>query len=229
VTANHIELYGVSKAFVTMGRRHTVFRNLDLKISKGVNLGVIGPNGAGKSTLLKLLAGAEIPDSGSVQRHSRLSWPVGFSGAFDRELSGIANARFCARIYNRDARDVTAFTTDFSGLGDFMSWPIKVYSAGMRARFAFALSMAIDFECLLIDEVLGVGDADFRAKCTAALDERRRTSDIILVSHNLKDIIRLCDRVMILGGARPIISDDVVKTVKRYNLALTGNLEESDA
>lgn len=229
MSANHIELYGVSKAFVTMGRRHTVFRNLDLKIEKGVNLGVIGPNGAGKSTLLKMLAGAEIPDSGVVRRYSRLSWPVGFAGAFDRQLSGIANARFCARIYNRDPAEVTAFTTDFSGLGDFMKWPVKVYSSGMRARFAFALSMAIDFECLLIDEVLGVGDADFQAKCATALDERRRTSDIILVSHNLKDIIRLCDRVVILGGEKPIISDDVVKTVKRYNLALTGSLEEYGA
>jgi capsular polysaccharide transport system ATP-binding protein len=154
-----------------------------------------------------------------------MSWPLGFSGAFSANLSGIANARFVARIYNRDPDYVAQFTREFSGLGEYMDWPLQVCSTGMRARFAFALSMAIDFETILIDEILGVGDADFRAKCAAALDERRSRADIILVSHNLKDIIRLCDRVVILGGRQPIVSDDVLKTVKRYNMALTGSAD----
>jgi len=223
-----LECIDVTKSYVTMGRRHTVFQNLNLSLPKGINVGLIGPNGSGKSTLLRLLAGADVPDEGYVVRNTRLSWPLGFSGGFSPHLSGIANARFAARIYNRDPNHVAAFTEEFSGLGEFMKWPLKVCSTGMRARFAFALSMAIDFETILIDEILGVGDADFRAKCTAALDERRARSDIILVSHNLKDIIRLCDRVVILGGRQPIISDDVVKTVKRYNLALTGSADGVD-
>jgi capsular polysaccharide transport system ATP-binding protein len=225
----HARLSQVTKSYTTMGQRHAVFRDLDLEFERGVNLGVIGPNGSGKSTLLRLIAGADVPDRGRVVRYSRLSWPIGFSGVFDPALSGIVNARFCARIYGRDPGEVTDFTSDFSGLGDFMKWPLQGYSAGMRARYAFGLSMAIDFDCMLIDEVLGVGDQDFRAKCAVALEQRRQTSDIILVSHNLKDIIRLCDRVLILGGRKPVISDDVAKTVKRYSYALTGANEEIDA
>jgi capsular polysaccharide transport system ATP-binding protein len=224
----NLEVVGVSKSYISLGRRHTVFKDLNLDFPKGVNVGLIGPNGSGKSTLLRLLAGADIPDEGYVRRNVRLSWPLGFGAAFNGMLSGIANARFVARIYNRDPDYVADFTAEFSGLGEFMKWPLKVCSTGMRARYAFALSMAIDFECILIDEILGVGDADFRAKCDAALEERRAKSDIILVSHNLKDIIRLCDRVIILGGHKPIISDDVVKTVKRYSLVMTGSAEGAE-
>lgn len=218
----NIELKDVTKSYVSMGRRHTVFKNLTLDFPRGVNVGVIGPNGAGKSTLLRLLAGADAPDSGFVVRHARMSWPVGFAGGFSGDLTGVANARFCARIYDRDPNEVAAFTREFSGLNDFMDWPLKACSPGMRARYAFALSMAIDFECLLIDEILGVGDVDFRAKCEEAIEARRATSDVILVSHNLKDILRLCDRVVVLGGERPIVSDDVARTVKRYSIALGG-------
>lgn len=221
----NVEMVSVTKSYLSLERRHTVFRDLSLQFPRGINIGVIGPNGSGKTTLLKLLAGAEIPDSGRVSRNSRLSWPVGFSGAFNKNLSGIANARFCARIYNRDPNEVVTFTREFSGLNDFMEWPLSACSTGMRARYAFALSMAIDFECLLIDEILGVGDVEFRAKCAEALDARRASSDVILVSHNLKDIIRLCDRVIILGGHRPIVSDDVVKTVKQYSLAVGGSVD----
>jgi capsular polysaccharide transport system ATP-binding protein len=221
----NIEVVGVSKAFVSFGRRHTVFADLNLTFPRGVNTAVIGPNGAGKTTLLRLLAGAEAPDRGYVDRHTRLSWPLGFSGCFSPHLSGVANARFAARIYEHDPDYVVAFTKEFSGIGAFMDWPMKGYSTGMRARYSFALSMAIDFDCILIDEILGVGDADFKAKCAAALDERRARSDLILVTHNLKDVIRLCDRVIVIGGPKPIISDDVVGTVKRYSLALTGSAE----
>ena len=221
-----IRLVNVSKTYVSRAGRHTVFRNLNLEFPRGRNVGVIGANGSGKSTLLNLIAGADEPDTGYVDRNLRLSWPVGFSGAVNLNLTGVANARFCARLYNRDPDEVVALTAEFSGLHDVMHWPAKSYSTGMRAKFGFALSMAIDFDCLLIDEVLGVADAEFRAKCHAAIEERRQRSDIILVSHNLKDVIRLCDRVVVLGGAQPIISDDVQKTVKSYALAMN-NVQEA--
>lgn len=221
-----IKLVDVSKAYVAMGRRHEVFRDLNLEFPRGRNTGVIGPNGAGKSTLLRLLAGADQPDTGYVSRDVRLSWPIGFSGAVNPTLSGTANARFCARIYGRDPNAVADFTFDFAELHEFKDWPVKAYSTGMRAKFSFALSMAIDFECLLIDEILGVGDTEFRAKCNAAIEERRQQCDVILVSHNLKDIMRLCDRVVVLGGPRPIVSDDVRKTVKQYAMSV-GNLQEA--
>lgn len=211
-----VQLVNVTKSYVTRGQRHTVLRRLSLDIPSGLNVGVIGPNGSGKSTLLKLIAGAELPDSGTVRRRARISWPVGFSGALNPGLTGTANARFCARLYGRDPNEVVRFTREFSALDDFMDWPVKTYSKGMRSRLAFAVSMAIDFECLLIDEVMSVGDADFRAKCVSALNERRARSSLILVTHNLKEVRRLCDRVVILGGGEPIISDDVTETIKFY-------------
>jgi len=226
--ALHSELVGVEKTYSVRGEHHTVFKDLNLKFERGANVGVLGPNGAGKSTLLRMIAGAEQPDRGYVDRFSRISWPLGFGGCFQPFMTGTANARFAARIYKADPEYVVAATREFAGIGDFMGWPVKGYSTGMRARFAFALSMAIDFDCILIDEILGVGDQDFRAKCATALDERRAKSDIILVTHNLKDVIRLCDRVVILGGPKPIISDDVEYTVKRYNLVLTGGAKTID-
>jgi capsular polysaccharide transport system ATP-binding protein len=221
-----VRLVNVSKTYTSYGRNLTVFNGLDLEFPRGRNTGVIGPNGAGKSTLLRLIAGAEQPDTGYVSRDTRLSWPIGFTGAINQQLSGTANARFCARLYARDPNDVVAFTADFSGLHDVMHLPVKAYSTGMRAKFAFAMSMAIDFECLLIDEVLGVGDAEFRAKCATAMEERRARCDVILVSHNLKDVIRMCDRVVVLGGPRPIISDNVQRTVKQYAISV-GAVQEA--
>lgn len=217
-----IRLVNVSKSYVTMGKRKRVFSNINLTLARGRNIGLIGANGTGKSTLLRMIAGAEAPDTGYVSRDVRLSWPIGFSGAININLTGTANARFCARLYGRDAAQVAAETADFSGLGEFMHMPVKTYSTGMRAKLAFSISMAIDFECMLIDEVLGVGDTDFRAKCNAAIEERRATTSIILVTHNLKDVIRLCDQVVVLGGPQPIVSDDVAKTVKQYAITLSG-------
>jgi capsular polysaccharide transport system ATP-binding protein len=221
-----IRLVNVSKSYISPTGRHQVFRDLNLDFPRGRNTGVIGANGSGKSTLLNLLAGADQPDSGYVDRDVRMSWPVGFSGAVNPALSGVANARFCARLYDRDPDEVAALTAEFAGLEAVMQWPVKNYSTGMRAKFGFALSMAIDFECLLVDEVLGVADAAFRAKCHAAIEERRARCDMILVSHNLKDVIRLCDRVVVLGGPQPIVSDDVQKTVKTYALAMN-NVQEA--
>lgn len=223
-----VEVVGVSKAYVTLGRRHQVFDNLSLSFPPRITVGLIGPNGSGKSTLLKLIAGGEQPDEGYILRNMRLSWPIGFSGAVNPGMSGTANARFCARLYGRDPKDVVRFVQEFSGLEDFMEWPVRTYSKGMRSRLAFALSMAIDFDCLLIDEVMSVGDADFRAKCSAALEERRARGNFILVSHNLKDITRLCDRVVILGGREPIISDDVTAAVKHYAATLGDGREAKD-
>jgi capsular polysaccharide transport system ATP-binding protein len=223
-----IEVVDVSKTYVTRGRRHTVFRDMTIEFPKRQSVGLIGPNGSGKSTMLKLLAGAEQPDHGYIRRNMRLSWPVGFGGAASASLTGMTNARFCARLYGADPEQVARFTREFSGLGEFMDWPVKTYSSGMRSRLNFALSMAIDFDCLLIDEVLSVGDADFRAKCKAALEERRARANFILVTHNLKDVLRLCDRVVILGGPEPIVSDDVQHAVKHYAVTLGGAREARD-
>jgi capsular polysaccharide transport system ATP-binding protein len=224
-----IEMRGVSKTYVTVGRRHTVFRNFNLKIDPGSNLGVIGPNGAGKSTLMKLIAGGIQPDTGHITRNMSVSWPLGYSGGVATSLTGIANCRFLARLYGKDPDEIIRFTSDFSELKEFMTWPVKTYSSGMRSRLAFALSMAIDFDCLLIDEGMSAGDQFFRTKAQDALEERRLRSSLILASHNLKEVIRLCDRLVVLGGPEPeFYEGDIEERVNQYAVEMSGRRDGLD-
>ncbi len=218
-----IEISNVSKTFVTLGRRHTVYKNFNLTIERGVTWGVIGPNGSGKTTLLKLLAGALEPDTGYIRRNMSVSWPLGYSGGLSTNLTGNQNCRFIARLYGRDPTEVTRYAAEFAQLDHFMEWPLKTYSSGMRSRLAFALSMAIDFDCMIVDEGTSAGDARFRARAEEALVERRRRSSLVIASHNLKEVMRLCDRLVVLGGPHPEITDDVERRVKQYATELTGS------
>jgi capsular polysaccharide transport system ATP-binding protein len=218
-----IEISNVSKTFVTLGRKHTVYKNFNLTIERGVNWGIIGPNGSGKTTLLRLLAGALEPDTGFIRRNMSVSWPLGYSGGLSTNMTGTQNCRFIARLYGKDPGEVTRSAADFAQLDQFMSWPMKTYSSGMRSRLAFALSMAIDFDCMIVDEGTSAGDARFRQKAEDALAERRRRSSLVIASHNLKEVMRLCDRLVVLGGAHPEITDDVERRVKEYAKQLTGS------
>ena len=211
-----IQLVNISKTYVTLGRKKTVFKNFNLIIPKGVNLGVIGPNGAGKTTLLSILAGGMHPDSGRVIRNMSVSWPVGFGGGVSPNLTGIVNCRFIARLYGKDPEAVVRYVTEFTELGEYMEWPVKTYSSGMRGRLTFALSMAIDFDCTLVDEAMGAGDQFFRTKTEALINERRKRSSFVMVTHNLGEVTRMCDKVLVLGGPQPELCDDVEPRVARY-------------
>ncbi len=211
-----IQLINVSKTYVTVGRRKTVFKNFNLEIPRGLNLGIIGANGAGKTTLLGMIAGGIQPDSGRIIRRMSVSWPIGYGGGVTPNLTGVANCRFLARLYGRDPDDVTRFVADFTELEEYMDWPVKTYSSGMRGRLNFALSMAIDFDCTLVDEGMGAGDQFFRHKSEALIEERRQRSSIVMVTHNLTEVVRLCDRVLVLGGPTPELSDDVAGRVNQY-------------
>ncbi len=211
-----IELNNVSKTYVTLGFRKTVFKNFNLLLPQGVNLGVIGPNGAGKSTLLALVAGSIQPDRGRIIRKMSVSWPLGYGGGVDVNLSAIANCKFIARLYGKDPLAVTQFVAEFSELKEYMKWPVKTFSSGMRQRLNFSLSMAVDFDCLLVDEGLTAGDQFFREKAQQAIEERRKRCSLLFVTHNLPEVVRLCDRVLVLGGPEPEFSDDVKGRVKQY-------------
>jgi capsular polysaccharide transport system ATP-binding protein len=165
----------------------------------------VGRNGAGKSTLIRLLSGAEAPTAGQIERRMRVSWPLAFSGAFQTSLSGADNLRFICRIYGQQAADKLAFVDDFSELGRYLHEPVRNYSSGMRARFAFAVSMAIDFDCFLIDEVISVGDERFHEKCHEELFVKRRDRALILVSHDGEYVRQHCDVIHVLaeGKLRP--------------------------
>jgi capsular polysaccharide transport system ATP-binding protein len=131
-------------------------------------------------------------------------------------MTGRENTKFLARVYGADIRKVVDFVEDFSELGEYMDIPVKVYSSGMMARLAFAVSMAIEFECYLIDEIMAVGDARFQQRCRLAFDERRKNADLLVASHSLGNIRAYCDTGAVLVDGRLIMFDTVDKAIEAY-------------
>ena len=191
--------------------------NVNATFESGYNFGVLGVNGAGKSTLIRLIAGSEIPDCGIVRRYARVSFPLGFGGTFHGALSGRENVAFIARIYGAGTRGVLEYVADFSELGEYFHMPVNTYSAGMRARLAFAACLALDFDLYLIDEVTEVGDQRFRQKCAEAFRERMQRSDIILVTHNVHTLRQYCDRGAVLDNGELTLFDDIGAALSRYH------------
>jgi capsular polysaccharide transport system ATP-binding protein len=214
-----IELTDVSKAYATLRGSNQVLDAVSFTFPARTNIGILGRNGAGKSTLLRIVAGTEQPDSGQVQRLGSVSWPIGFSGGFNGSLSGEENCRFVARIYGTDVDDVVGFTMDFAELGDYFHMPVKTYSSGMKARLAFGLSMAIEFDAYLVDEVTAVGDAQFQRKCRKAFDQRSGRSSVIIVSHQINTIKDYCERCAVLSAGRLIEFASVDEARRAYEAA----------
>lgn len=190
-----IELRNLTKSYVTKYGRHYVYRNVNVIFPEGKNIGIIGPNGAGKSTLLKLIGRIDYPDRGEIITNKRISWPVAFSGGFQGSLTGLEVVKFVCMIYgaNGDMLEKINFVKEFTELGKYFEMPIKTYSAGMKARLAFAISMAFDFDYYLIDEVTAVGDINFRRKCNKILKEKLKKSNIIMTSHDINQVSKFCD------------------------------------
>ena len=216
-----IQVRNICKSYKTKTGWVPVLTDVSFDIQPSDKIGILGRNGAGKSTLLRIIGGAEAPTSGTVSRNMSVSWPVGFGGHIQANMSGRANVKFCARIYGRPIAEVMDFVADFSELGRYLDEPVRTYSSGMRARLGFALSMAIEFDCLLIDEVTAVGDAVFRKKCDDALGAVSENKAFVLINHGLNAINKLCSKVIVLGvEERPYISTQVHKTIKAYEKAL---------
>jgi capsular polysaccharide transport system ATP-binding protein len=197
-----IELHDVSKAYPTRHGMVRVLEGINLGVTKGERVGILGRNGAGKSTLIRLISGAELPSSGHIIRRMSVSWPLAFGGAFQSSLTGLDNYRFICRIYGADPREKLDFLYEFTELGRYLKEPVKTYSSGMRARLAFAISMVIEFDCFLIDEVVAVGDSRFHEKCLHELFERRGDRALIIVSHDQGYIRAYCERAAVLCDGR---------------------------
>lgn len=193
-----IRLCGIVKHYATRSGKHIVLDGIDLTIQPGEKIGILGRNGAGKSTLIRILSGAERPDSGQLYRGMNLSWPLAFGGAFQGSLTGLDNLKFICRIYGVEYCDKIDYVQNFAELGKYFREPVKSYSSGMRSRLAFAISMAVEFDCFLIDEIISVGDARFHAKCRAELFEKRKDRAFVLVSHEAHNIREHCDRAGVL-------------------------------
>lgn len=211
-----IELQNVTKLYETPKGPNVVLNNVSLTFPPLTSIGILGRNGAGKSTLLRLLSGVELPDGGRVNRNARLSWPIGFSGGFNGSLSAEEGCRFVARIYGEDPDRVVGFTQEFADLGEYFYMPVKTYSSGMKAKVAFGLSMAIDFDYYLVDEVTAVGDSHFREKCHAAFQARRERSAVIMVSHSMATIREYCSTCAVLNKGSLQLYDSIEEATSVY-------------
>jgi capsular polysaccharide transport system ATP-binding protein len=193
-----IRLAHINKDYSTRRGPVRVLNDVHLTVSRGERVGILGRNGAGKSTLIRIVSGAELPTTGVVERGMSVSWPLAFGGAFQGSLTGLDNLRVICRIYGVDAAERVGFVEEFSELGLYLREPVKSYSSGMRARLAFAISMVIDFDCFLIDEIVAVGDARFHAKCNHELFINRADRAMIIVSHDAGYIREHCSRVAVI-------------------------------
>lgn len=209
-----LSVRGLSKTYRTATR--PLFTDLNFSLERDGRLAVLGRNGQGKSTLIKIIGGVLSPTEGSVRWRMSPSWPIGFGGGFQGSLSGIDNIRFLSRVYQKDEREVMHAVDDFAELGAKLKMPVKHYSSGMRARLAFGLSLAIDFDCYLIDELVAVGDARFQQKCHEELFERRAHKAFIMASHNMDMVKNLCDRVLIVENGKAKMFTDVDEAIDIY-------------
>jgi capsular polysaccharide transport system ATP-binding protein len=212
-----IQLLDVFKFYKTERHSKVILDHVSMVFDTSYSYGLLGVNGAGKTTTLKVIAGTELPNSGKVRRTVRVSWPLGFGGGFHPAMTGRENVHFVARIYGADPRKAAMFVEEFSELGDYFDAPVKTYSSGMGARLAFGMSMSIDFDVYLIDEITGVGDMRFQKRCQEAFDQRRKNSSVIFVSHSMQSVADYCDRGGVLVDGRLFMFDSVAKAIEMYN------------
>lgn len=206
----------ICKTYAHGARRKHVLTDVNFDIQPGERVALLGRNGAGKSTLIKLIGGVEMPTSGKITRHMSVSWPLGFAGGFQGSLTGYDNARFIARIYGRDYTDIRGFVEEFTELGRQLKMPVKTYSSGMRARLAFALSLAIEFDCYLIDEIIMVGDQNFQRKCHYELFEKRRDRALVLAVHNNDAIRDFCSKGYVIHEGRGFLYENINEAIETY-------------
>jgi capsular polysaccharide transport system ATP-binding protein len=216
----------VSKVYETRSGPHKVFDDVNFTLQRGRNLGILGRNGAGKSTMIRLLSGAERPTTGRIRRGMRVSWPLAFAGAFAGNLTGLDNLKFVCRVYGLDYKPLLPFVEDFTELGSFLREPVMHYSHGMMTRLAFALSMAIEFDCFLIDEAMIVGDARFHARCHYELFEKRKDRAFILVSHDANTIKSHCENAVVLSEGKLVSFTGIEAAYEFYSKTLAKKPEE---
>lgn len=214
-----IRLKSVTKTYLSpkIGRR-VILDNIDFEFPSDKNIGILGRNGAGKSTLMRLLSGVEEPDEGVIEiGNTRLSWPLGTPGGVHGTLTGRENIMFLCKLYDYPFETAFQFVEYFAELGDYMYVPVKNYSAGMKSRLGFGISMILDFDTYLIDEGFSAGDASFRKKTQTIFAEKSKDANLIVVSHNPATIKKLCDWVAILNDGQLTLYQDLDKAIEVYS------------
>jgi capsular polysaccharide transport system ATP-binding protein len=218
MTDDTVSVIGVSKDYhsETRQRYNRVLNDVSVTVARGEKLAVLGRNGAGKSTLIRLIAGTELPTAGKIVRGMSVSWPVALAGGVGGSMTGHDNIRFICRLYNKPFEQLREYVDDFAELGKFLGEPVRTYSSGMRARLNFALSIAIDFDCYLIDEVIAVGDQRFQRRSYEELFEKRADRTLILASHVPHIVKDYCSRALVMHRGRGKVFDDLDLALDTY-------------
>lgn len=206
----------IVKEFETEVGMRRVLDGISFRVGMGERMAILGRNGAGKSTLIQIMSGLQLPTSGTITRGLRMSWPLALGGGFEGELTGYDNIRFITRIYDVPFKETFEFVEDFTEIGKQLLTPVRFYSSGMKMRLAFALSLAIDFECFLIDEVILVGDQKFQEKCHREIFDKRADRAMILAIHAMDIVRERCSSALVLKNGRARLFDDVVVATNTY-------------
>ena len=211
-----IRLDSVTKSYRIKDVQKLILDDVSFEFPASENIAIMGHNGAGKSTLMRMIAGIELPSVGIIRRDEKVSWPLGFASGFNGLMTGTENVRFVSRIYGEDSDRVLDAVKNFSELGRSIDLPIETYSSGMKARLAFGLSLAIDFDCYLIDEITAVGDRRFKSKSSNALNEKIKDARVLMISHSEKTIRDYCDMGVLLYNAKLYYYSSVEELIKDY-------------
>ena len=200
-----------------------ILQGVTFTIPRNLSVGLIGANGAGKSTLLRIIGGVDQPNKGRVERHCRVSWPMGFGGGLQGSLTGRQNAKFVCRIHGHEADipDRLAYIQDFAQIGEAFDEPVKTYSSGMKSRLQFALSLAFDFDVYISDEVTATGDAAFKNKAAAAFKKLADHASIIMVSHGESTLRQFCSAGIWIHDGKAHWFDQIDDALKAYKSSLT--------
>ena len=196
-------------------------RNISLDVKQGEVLGIIGRNGSGKSTLLKMMAGVFPPDSGIISSRGSVSLLAGVGVGFHKELTGRENAYLYGALMGRTQTQIDELIDEirnFAELEHHFDRPIRTYSSGMKSRLGISVATAFKPDLLLIDEVLGVGDASFRKKSEERVKEMiAESGTVVLVSHSLGLLNSICSRIILLENGSIVSSGDPEQTLKDYS------------
>lgn len=218
-----LEFNEVSKSFWTGTHRKVILDRVSFRVELGNSLGILAPNGTGKTTLINMMAGLEKPDEGEILRTSRVSFPLGFMGGVNSRHSAMENSRYIARIYGIDPDYVEAFCRWLCGIEEYFDMPVGTYSQGMRARFTFALMLALDFDIYLIDEGMpATTDAEFNRKAGRLLRERLENTTVVIVSHQAATLERYARSAAVMRDGQLHMFETLEEAKELYDYETQG-------
>ncbi|CRK75532.1 MAG: ABC transporter ATP-binding protein [Nereida ignava] len=218
-----LEFENVSKSFWTGTQRKVILDRVSFRVELGKSLGILAPNGTGKTTLINMMAGLEKPDEGEIRRSCRISFPLGFMGGVTNRHTAMDNSRYIARLYGLDPDYVEAFCRWMCDIDEYFDMPVGTFSSGMRARFTFALMLALDFDVYLIDEGMpSTTDVNFNRKAAEILKERFRTTTVIIVSHQAETLEKHAKQAAVLMNGQLNMFETLEEAKQLYDYQTQG-------